>query len=172
MTSEVDKVDIKIDAFDFDIVRLVDENGQLEVFNLKEELRVNEHNLLKEMLEQPGKYIYWSSVLEKLKYYQESRELALERREAELEPIARTELKKVETKPTKDMIAAYVKRDEQYQNIQDELQAYSLIVGKVTRIVKAFEQRKDMLQSYGKQVLENHLYGKGAGAFAQNPFGQ
>jgi len=165
-------LDIVIDAFDFNTVRLVDENGQVESFNLKEELKVNEHNLLKEMLEQPGKYIYWASVLEKLKFYQESKELSLERREAELEPIARKELKAEETKPTKDMIAAYIKRDEQYQQIQNELQTYNLIIGKVSRIVKAFEQRKDMLQSYGKQVLENQLYSKGAGSFAQNPFGQ
>jgi hypothetical protein len=102
-------------------------NGQVESFNLKEELKVNEHNLLKEMLEQPGKYIYWASVLEKLKFYHESKELSLERREAELEPIARKELKAEETKPTKDMIAAYIKRDKQYQQIQNELQTYNFI---------------------------------------------
>lgn len=162
---------IHIDAFDFHLVRLVDESGILQEFNLNEELKVNENNLLKEMLEQPGKYIYWASVLEKLKYYQESRELDLEKKEAELEPIARAELVESDKKPTKDMIAAYIRRDANYLQIRQDLLTFNHVIGKVTRIVKAFEQRKDMLQSYGKQVLENQLYSKGAGSFAQNPFG-
>jgi hypothetical protein len=163
-------LEIKIDAFDFETLRIVDTNGQLEVFNLREELKVNEQNLQKEMLEQPGKYIYWSSLLEKLKYYQESKELEIEQREAELEPTARTELKKEEAKPTKDMIASYIKRDGQYQKLQNELLTYNFIIGKIGRIVKAFEQRKDMLQSYGKQVAHDQQYGGGAGKYAQNPF--
>jgi hypothetical protein len=114
----VNELDIHIDAFDFETLRIIDTNGQLEVFNLKEELKVNELNLQEELLKQPGKYIYWSALLEKLRYYQEGKELEIEQREAELEPVARQELKKEETKPTKDMIAAYIKRDEAYQKLQ------------------------------------------------------
>lgn len=168
----MNELDIHIDAFDFETLRIVDTNGQLEVFNLKEELKVNEINLQEEMLKQPGKYIYWSALLEKLKYYQEGKELEIEQREAELEPVARQELKKEETKPTKDMIAAYIKRDETYQKLQADLLTYNFIVGKIGRIVKAFEQRKDMLQSYGKQVAHDHQYGGGAGKLYENPFGQ
>jgi hypothetical protein len=169
-------VDIKVDNLDFNHLRLIDENGQLVEFNLHEELKVNEPNLLQEMLQQPSKYIYWSSLLEKLKYFQEATELELELETARLEPEARTKLKEDTPKPTKDQVEAYIKRQPSYQAQRKSLQHFEYIVGRVARIVKAFEQRKDMLQSYGKQVAEQKLYGGGAGSTIEdvhpNPFGQ
>jgi hypothetical protein len=169
-------VDIKVDSLDFDHLNIIDENGQHVVFNLREELKVNEPNLLQEMLQQPSKYIYWSSLLEKLKYFQEATELELEFETAKLEPEARAELRKDTPKPTKDQVEAYIKRQTSYQDARKKLQHFEYIVGRVARIVKAFEQRKDMLQSYGKQVAEQKLYGAGAGTTIEkvhpNPFGQ
>jgi hypothetical protein len=160
-------MEIKVDSFDFRVLKVIDVNGDYVEFDLTEELKVNEMNLLQEMLQQPSKYIYWSSLLEKLRYYQESKELELEFETARLDPIARKELTtydgtKAKT-PTKDQVEAYIKRESSYQKLRQELQHFEFIVGRVARIVKAFEQRKDMLQSYGKQVAEQKQYGLGAG---------
>lgn len=171
-------LDIKIDSFDFEYLRLIDENGTFQEFKLKEELKVNEDNLLQEMLQQPSKYIYWASVLEKLKYYQESTELQLELEVANLDEQARTFITKNGGKPTKDVVEAYIKRQPSYQQARNNCQHYEYVVGRIGRIVKAFEQRKDMLQSYGKQVAEQKLFGQGAGShiekniMPQPPFGQ
>lgn len=165
-------VDIQLDKFDFDTLRLIDETGEFVEYNLREELAVNEDNLLREMLQQPSKYIYWSSILEKLKLFQESKELALETTMARLDGEARDHIKQNNNKPTKDMVEAYIKSQPEYERAMNELNYYNYIVGRVNRIVKAYEQRKDMLQSYGKQVIENKVYGHKAGTEVEkNPFG-
>jgi hypothetical protein len=166
-------VEIKIDQFDFDTLVLTDETGQTITYNLREELKVNEANLLQEMLHQPSKFIYWASIYEKLKYFQEAKELEAERVIARIDTEAREYYKGTETKATKDVVEAYRKSKDEYHEVMTELNYYDFIVGKILRIVKAFEQRKDMLQSYGKQVLEQKGYGAGAGTRIEdsNPFG-
>lgn len=159
-------LEVNVDNLDFDTISIIDESKQFTTFNLRNELKVNEHNLLVEMLEQPSKYVYWSSVLEKLKFFQESTELQLEFLVATLDKQARDEMKQIAEKPTKDSVDAYIKRNPEYQAMRQNCLSYDYVIGRVQRIVKAFEQRKDMLQSYGKQVLENQLYGKGAGGTA------
>lgn len=166
-------LEIKLDNLDFDYLRLIDENGEYQEYNLREELKINETNLLQEMLQQPSKYIYWSSLLEKLKLYQESAELQLEIKWANLDEQARNYLKSVNVKPTKDSVEAYIKRQPEYEQARKNVQYYEYTSARVARIVKAFEQRKDMLQSYGKQVAEDKLYGRGAGSqIEKNPFSQ
>ena len=163
-------MEINIGSFDFDHLVLKGEDGQTQVFNLKEELKVNEHQLMQDMLEQPAKYIYWSSVLEKLKYFQESAELKAEQALAQIDAEAREYYKNTDTKATKDVVETYRKTHESYANIQGNLHYYNMVVGYVTRIVKAFEQRKDMLQSYGKQISDQKGYGAGTSRFADGPY--
>lgn len=170
-------LDIKVDKIDFQFLRILDENGEFVEFNLEEELKVNEDNLLQEMLHQPSKYIYWSSLLEKIKYFQERVELELELVVANLDKEARAFLESQGTKPTKDSVEAYIKRTDKYKAARENCLYFEYIAGRVARIVKAFEQRKDMLQSYGKQIAENKEYGRGAGRHIeklpqQPPFGQ
>lgn len=156
-------MEINIGSFDFEWLGLKDETGQTQQFNLRDELRVNEQNLMQEMLEQPAKYIYWSSVLEKLKYFQEAAELKAEKEIARIDTEAREHYKGSDTKATKDVVEAYRKQHADYEGIMSNLHYYNMVVGYVTRIVKAFEQRKDMLQSYGKQIADQKGYGAGAG---------
>lgn len=165
-------MEIKIDAFDFDLLRLVDETGQHQDYNLREELKVNEDNLLQEMLQQPAKFIYWASILEKLKFFQESKELEVERIIAGIDSAAREHYKGSDTKATKDVVEAYRKQQPEYEAAMTELNYYNFIVGKIGRIVKAFEQRKDMLQSYGKQIADQKSFGQGAGTRIEdyNPY--
>ncbi|AIW03518.1 hypothetical protein CPT_Moonbeam120 [Bacillus phage Moonbeam] len=158
-------MEINIGSFDFEWLRLKDESGATIDYNLREELKVNEQTLMQDMLEQPAKYVYWSSVLEKLKYYQEAEELKVERRLAEIDAEAREHYKGTETKATKDVVETYRKMHEDYEATMGRLQYYKMVVGYVTRIVKAFEQRKDMLQSYGKQIADQKMHGAGTNRF-------
>ena len=157
-------LDIKLDNLNFDLLRLVDETGQYMEYNLRAELAINEANLPQEMLQQPAKYVYWSSILEKLKLFQESQELQLEITWAKLDEEARDYLTRNGTKPTKDIVEAYIKRQPQFEAAQKNINQYNYLVGYIGRIVKAFEQRKDMLQSYGKQLADGKFFGAGAGS--------
>ena len=157
-------LDITVDSLDFHYLRLIDESGQFQEYNLKEELAVNESNLLQEMLQQPSKYIYWASILEKIQFFQESSELELELLEARLDKQARADLEK----PTKDSVEAYIKRTDDYRKAREKVMYYDYICKRILRIVKGFEQRKDMLQSYGKQIAEQKGYGSGAGSKIEN----
>lgn len=157
-------IDISVDNLDFQSLRIIDESKQELVFDMRNELKINESILQQEMLEQPSKYIYWSSLLEKLKYYQEMEELNLEVIWAKLDGKAREEIKAKSEKPTKDQVESYIKQQEEYLNQKKVCLHYTHIIGRLQRIVKAFEQRKDMLQSYGKQVANDLNYGQGAGS--------
>lgn len=157
-------MDIVVDSFDFQNLRIIDENGQYVSFDLQNELKVNESNLLQEMLQQPSKYIYWASLLEKINYFQEVKEIELETKIAQLDKSAREQCKTDDVKPTKDIVDAYIKRHPEYLTAKKTVQHYEYISSRIARIVKAFEQRKDMLQSYGKQIAEQKIYGQGAGS--------
>ena len=163
-------MEINIGSFDFEWLQLKDETGQVANYNLRDTLAVNEANLMQEMLEQPAKYIYWSSVLEKLKYFQESAELKAEREIARIDAEAREYYKGSDTKATKDVVETYRKQHTDYESIMSNLHYYNMVVGYATRIVKAFEQRKDMLQSYGKQISDQKGYGAGTSRFADGGY--
>jgi asparagine synthetase B (glutamine-hydrolysing) len=159
-------LEILVGDLNFDMITIKDETGSYQEYDLRNELRVNEQNLNQEMLQQPAKYIYWSSILERLRFYQESKELELEQEEARLDSRARKHyLDAGNPKPTKDMVEAFIKQQDEYAAAQKQVHMYNHLVGRVARIVKAFEQRKDMLQSYGKQLYEQRQYGAGTGRF-------
>jgi transcriptional regulator of heat shock response len=173
----VKQLEIHVTSLDFSTLRIIDKTGNLHEYDLQEILKITEANLEGQMLEQASTYIYWASLLEELKYYQELAEKTLEKVIADLDPEARKHLTNEGTKPTKDTVDAYIKRQDEYDTAKTDLLNYNRIVGRVARVVKAFEQRKDMLQSYGKQVSDQKSYGHGAGSRFMDtsqvtPFGQ
>ncbi|AGY48556.1 hypothetical protein Spock_156 [Bacillus phage Spock] len=157
-------IDVNVDTLDFQNLRIKDESGQELIYDMRNELKINESILQQEMLEQPSKYIYWSSLLEKLRYYQEMEELNLEVVWSKLDGEARTHITAQGGKATKDQVEAYIKQQEAYLKQKKVCVHYTHVIGRLQRIVKAFEQRKDMLQSYGKQVANDLSYGHGAGS--------
>lgn len=153
-----------MDNLDFYIIKLVDESGQYVEINLREELAINEDNLSQEMLQQPSKYVYWSSVLEKIRLFQENADLEMELLLGELDKEARIELPKEDIKPTKDSVDGYIKRTEKYKIAKEKCNYYDYLVKRLQFIVRSFEQRKDMIQSFGKQKSHDYSYGRGAGS--------
>ncbi|MCC9083806.1 hypothetical protein LOS22_15390 [Enterococcus faecium] len=77
-------LDLRVNDLEFRKIRVTDENGETIVFDLTEELQVNEFSVRQAFLEQPAKYTYWTSLLERLRMYQENYELQAEKRKAEL----------------------------------------------------------------------------------------
>lgn len=135
---------------DFGRIRIRDANGEVREYNLNQELVINEYNLQEEFRLQPSKYVFWSSVLEQVRGYQESAQLQEERVRADLYEKARQSLiEGGSPKPTKDQIEAWIIRQEEYVKAREQVLGYSNFVRQLQYVVKAFEQRRDMLTQVG-----------------------
>lgn len=154
-------LDIKVTNLDFGTIRVTDANGETVTYVLKEELAVNNFNVREEFLMQPAKYAYWTSLLEQLRLYQESYGLKAEKRKSELYEPSRQQLIAVGiAKPTKDQIEAQIMLDDEYYKLRENVVSMEFNVKQVQYIVKAFEQRKDMLVQYGADLRRDFDYSK------------
>ena len=143
---------IKVSKLDFDKFKLVDSSsGESVEYSLKDLLKVNEDNYQQEFLNQASKYVYWQAVLQNLKVYQEGVQREAEIQHANSYNIAYNYLKNTAkmNRPTKDMIESIIMRDKDYQDKLIAVEDSSESVGLINAIVKALEQRKDMLIQYG-----------------------
>lgn len=152
-------MEINLDSFDFNHITIKDNNGEVLEFNLIEELKINEFNVVSEFLQQPAKYVYWSSILEKVKMYRESAELQAETYKSSIYESSRLGLVEVGiNKPTKEQVNAEIMGDEHYIKLLESLNTYKYLVGQLTYVVKAFEQRRDMLIQYGADLRKTKEY--------------
>lgn len=135
---------------DFDTIRIRDVNGQFVEYDLKEQLTINEYDLQSEFKLQASKYVYWASILEQVRGYLESSELTEEQTRAQLYEPARIALINAGTaKPTKDQVEAWILQQEEYISARQQVLIYNKYVKHLQYIVKAFEQRRDMMQQIG-----------------------
>lgn len=144
--------EIKIPSLDFDKFKLVDTNtGEVVEYSLKDELGINRETYQLDFINQPAKYVYWQAVLQNLKTYEESVQRSSDIQHAHSYNYAYNYLKtkaKV-TRPTKDMIESIIMRDKDYQQTLEKVEEAKENVGIVNAIVKAYEQRRDMLIQLG-----------------------
>lgn len=153
-------MEINVADKDFNTITIIDASGREETFDLAEELRIQEGTLQDDLMTQPAKYAYWSSLLTTLQYYEEVAEKKLETISAKLDIQVRLELSQPNSvvKPTKDSVIARVTSNEEYQTAWDEELQYTHLVKRVNHIVRSFEQRSDMLRSVSRQILESQFH--------------
>lgn len=146
---------------DMNRVVLRDQNGRIEEFNLDDELRITRNNLQEDFVTQPIKYAYWVSVLEKMRLYQESAELELEQVYASLyEPSRQALVSKGINKPTKEQISTEIVLQQQYTDAKNNANTYAYYVKRLQGIVKAWEQRREMLIQYGADNRKSYEQSK------------
>jgi hypothetical protein len=154
-------MEIRVPSLDFDEIKVIDANGELQTYSLKQELNINGFNVKEEFYSHPAKYVYWTSLLERMKLQQESDALALERCRASLyEPTRVQYVNAGVTKPTKDQIEAGIQLDPTYQQLSEVLLKTKYIVGKLQYTVKAFEHRRDMLIQIGAELRRENDFSK------------
>lgn len=155
-------MDIRVDDLT-GTLRIIDENGEVHEYNMQNELKVNEVTLGQELLQQPVKYLYWGSVLEKVNAYLDTAKWQMDILEANLRDEARLFFAKQGARTNAQMIDDYAKQKDSWKIKRTEISNLEYIVKQTKLIVKAFEQRKDMLQSYGAQIRNDINYGNKAG---------
>lgn len=154
-------LDLSVTSIDFDKIRITDANGETKTYSIQDELKVNKFNVREEFLFQSSKYAYWCSVLEQLKLYEETYELQTDRKKAEIyEPSRKALIAEGIPKPTKDQIEAKVILDDEYYQLCNNVVAIHHQVDQLKSVVKAFEQRKDMLVQYGADQRKEMEYSK------------
>lgn len=152
-------LDIAVTDLEFSTIRIRDANGTFADYDLTEELRIDDMNLYEEFKLQPSKYVYWTAILEQVRAYLETAQFTEDRTKAELyEPARITIIQEGTPKPTKDQIEAWIWRQEVYLDAKKQVMTYSKFVKQLQYVVKAFEQRRDMLTQIGADKRKQKEY--------------
>ncbi len=129
-------------------LRFVSEQGEPFTIDLKDELGISDASFKEDVENQPSKYAWWVSVLERTRQKVRAKEDAVDYIYAGLSNKARAEL----DKPTVASIDSYVKVNSDYVDAVEELRFWQGRVDMLNGVVKAFEQRERMLMQKGAQL--------------------
>ena len=127
---------------------------------IQEILLINEATLSDEFIKQPSTYAYFAALAEFAVADVEHKKLSFSVLEANLDTQKRLELK--ETKVTEAVVRSAIIKDQKYQGASTELIEAERQLGILKALVKALEQRKDMLIQLGsmkRQELSLHDFG-------------
>lgn len=139
-------MEINVDDMEFNKVTVRDNSGNTFEYDMQEELMINRHDLRTELEEQSSKYMFWTGMLERVRANLEAAERELEYIVSQLyEPIRERLETKMGKNPTKAQIDAMINQQEIYQNQKKKVEEVDYQSRRLAYIVKAFEQRKDML---------------------------
>lgn len=141
---------IKLDDLMFENITILDESHREVSFNMREELAINSFDLTEEYRSQPAKYMYWTALHSKVGRMVESKNIEIDRMHAVLYNTVREDLIKAGTpKPTQAQLEASIDNNQHIVRLREELANLNALETKTKYIVKAFEQRKDMLMQLG-----------------------
>lgn len=139
-------MEINVNDMEFNKVTVRDNSGNTFEYDMQEELMINRHDLRTELEEQSSKYMFWTGMLERVRANLEAAERELEYIVSQLyEPIRERLETKMGKNPTKAQIDAMINQQEIYQNQKKKVEEVDYQSRRLAYIVKAFEQRKDML---------------------------
>jgi len=117
---------------------------EVQKADLIQALKIDRHNLERELLKQPGKYVWWATLYSEVSRRVDSLEEKLGRLEAKL-AIEFTEGKK--SYKVRD-VKYYIANSHRYQKLQTELRHWKASERTLKFAEKGFTQRASMLQSY------------------------
>lgn len=148
-----------VNDLDLETIEVIDYNGQKQEYSVQEILHVDETNYQQEFLKQPSIYAFWATVLEKGKLVTKQQEDILNQVHAKCYNRYYKQFLDSGTKPTKDMVEAQILNDEDYSKQLSVLNNTKYATERVQYLVKALEQRAQMLISYGADQRKEKDYG-------------
>lgn len=117
--------------------------------NLREIVKIVESDLTNEFIRQPSLYAWFATLLEYASAEVETQKMNLSILRANLDAEKRKELGQLSKKPTENMINSAIEVDDKYKDAQVNLIETRRQYGILKGIVRALEQRKDMLIQVG-----------------------
>ena len=148
-----------VNDLDMDEITVVDYNGEEQKYSVNDIVKVDELNYQQEFINQPAKYAYWSSVLQAAKRVAAEQEAALDKQHAVAYNKVYEVLNSKNMRPTKDLIESYIEQDEDYQNAKQRVIVADYSAGRIQYLVKALEQRENMLVQLGADIRKEKNYG-------------
>ena len=142
-----------------DEITVVDYNGEATTYSVKQELAVDEHDYQQEFLSQPAKYAFWTAVLQKARLVLAGQQAQLDKLHARLYQQVVHKLDQEGVRATKDLVESRILQDDAYQQQLATVNNCEYSAGQVQYLVKAFEQRKDMLVQFGASQRQEQSYG-------------
>ncbi|MNW28086.1 hypothetical protein D3C74_48980 [compost metagenome] len=149
-------VELEIDSLNLLDVTIKTKNGQSVEYNVGEELKADIADLNEAFLTQPGKFAWWSTLAENAKHQRDSLEATLDKQEAEADYKVRLSLELEGVKVTEAAVKQGIKKDEEYLDALKRYNAAKKTAGILSQVVKAFEQRKEMLISLGANLRKEN----------------
>lgn len=123
---------------------------------IREVLQISEAELSDEFMNQPSTYAYFAALAEFAVADVEHKKLQFSVMEANLDSAKRIELKDA-TKVTEAVIRSAIIRDAKYQVLSEELIEAQRQLGILKALVRALEQRKDMLIQLGSMKRQEMM---------------
>lgn len=150
---------IKIKSTGGEKIEILDQTGKSVIYDIDQELLVNDNNYQQEYLRQAQKYSFWADKLAIANRQVSGAEQQLDLVHAKLYHKYFLDLSKSKARPTKDMVESEIIQDDSYQQALNSLNQCSFVEEKLKFIVKAFEQRKDMLIQFGAEMRKDREIG-------------
>ena len=150
---------IKIKSTGGEQIEILDQTGKSTIYDIDQELLVNDNNYQQEYLRQAQKYSFWADKLAIANRQVSGAEQQLDLVHAKLYHKYFLDLSKSKARPTKDMVESEIIQDDSYQQALNSLNQCSFVEEKLKFIVKAFEQRKDMLIQFGAEMRKDREIG-------------
>ena len=150
---------IKIKSTGGEQIEILDQTGKSTIYDIDQELLVNDNNYQQEYLRQAQKYSFWADKLVIANRQVSGAEQQLDLIHAKLYHKYFLDLSKSKARPTKDMVESEIIQDDSYQQALNSLNQCSFVEEKLKFIVKAFEQRKDMLIQFGAEMRKDREIG-------------
>ena len=137
--------------------------GEYITYDLQKELEINEYQLEDQMMEHASKYALWSSYSVVAERYERACETELEVAEANADSLAREQLKaRGIPKPTVGQVNAEIALNEDVYAAKTKLSEAKGYASSLKYILKALDQRKDMLVNLSAQHRKSmELTGQG-----------
>lgn len=150
-------LEIKVDHIDHDTISVVDNQGQVVEYDIMADLRVDDYNANYELREQHVKYRKYSHIFNMITYYLEEAELKLSQIGSKINLEVRTQyLNTTKKQPTQDIVNSEIQSRTEYTNQQEIVNRLKYQQNQLKYILKAFEQRKDMLVQYTAHLRKDH----------------
>lgn len=150
---------IKLNTTGLDKIELVDPTGTHTTYDINDELLVTDNNYQVELLNQPRKYSFWADKLAIVNRQVSGAKQQLDLIHAKLYAKYYVELSKAKARPTKDMVEAEIIQDQEYQSAVTRVDQTTYVADKLKFIVKAFEERKDMLIQFSAEMRKDREIG-------------
>jgi len=121
---------------------------EIQKADLIEALKIDRHDLDRELLKQPAKYVWWATLYAEVSRKVDSVEEKMDRLEAKLAVRYVKELRERKTRYKVSDVKYYIANDHKYQKLQTQLRRWKASERILKAAERGFTQRAAMLQSY------------------------